>query len=141
MSITIPLIKQLWVSILYFRKFEENSVENLTNESGTRFLYAKSSLWYRPLENSLAPIQETFSFSKNATNTENKNYFAERIRDFEKIFPDEQKIYAYDILKKKRLEQYKKQYKNNLKLFEETKKNLGGKQKKKTVFSDVYSLR
>ena len=45
------------------------------------------------------------------------------------------------IFQKKKLEQYKKQYENNLKLFEETKKNLGGKQNKKTVFSDVYSLR
>ena len=57
------------------------------------------------------------------------------------MFPDEQKIYANDIQKKK-LEEYKKQYENNLKLFEETKKkNLGGKRKKKTVLSDIYSLR
>ena len=75
--------------------------ENLTDERGIRLFYAKSGLGYQPLENSLAPIQEIFSFSANATSTENKNYFAERIRDFEKMFPDEQKIYAYDIQKKK----------------------------------------
>ena len=40
---------------------------------------------------------------------------------------------------KKKLEEYKKQYENNLKLFEETKKNIGGKRKKETVLSDVYS--
>ena len=74
--------------------------ENLTDERGMRLFYAKSGLGYQPLENSRAPIQEIFSFSANATNTENKNYFAERIRDFEKMFPDEQKIYAYDIQKK-----------------------------------------
>ena len=74
--------------------------ENLTDERGIRLFYAKSSLGYQPLEHSLAPIQEIFSFSKNATNTENKSYFAERIRDFEKFFPDEQKLYAYDIQKK-----------------------------------------
>ena len=71
--------------------------ENFTDERGIRFFYAKSGLGYQPLENSLAPIQEVFSFSANATSTENKNYFAEHIRDFEKTFPDEQKIYAYDI--------------------------------------------
>ena len=53
--------------------------ENLTDERGIRLLYAKSGLGYQPLENSLAPIQEIFSFSANATNTESKNYFAERI--------------------------------------------------------------
>ena len=75
--------------------------ENLTDERGVRLFYAKRGLGYQPLENSLAPIQEIFSFSANTTNTENKNYFAERIRDFEKMFPSEQKIYAYDIQKKK----------------------------------------
>ena len=74
--------------------------ENLTDERGIRLFYGKSGLGYQPLKISLAPIQETFSFSANATNTENKNYFAERIRDFEKMFPDEQKIYAYEIQKK-----------------------------------------
>ena len=71
--------------------------ENLTDERGIRLFYGKSGLGYQPLKISLAPIQEIFSFSANATNTENKNYFAERIRDFEKMFPDEQKIYAYEI--------------------------------------------
>ena len=74
--------------------------ENLTDGRDIRLFYAKIGLGYQTLENSLAPIQEIFSFSKNATNTENKNYFAECIRDFEKFFPDEQKIYAYDIQKK-----------------------------------------
>ena len=67
----------------------KRKTENLTNERGTRLFYDKSDLGYQPLENSLAPVQEIFSFSTNATNTENKNYFAERIRDFEKSFPDE----------------------------------------------------
>ena len=66
--------------------------ENLTDERGIRLFYAKSGLGYQP--------QEIFSFSANATNTRNKNYFAERIRDFQKMFPDEQKIYAYDFQKK-----------------------------------------
>ena len=60
--------------------------ENLTNKRGIRLFYAKSGLGYQPLENSLVPIQEIFSFSANATSTENKNYFAERIRDLEKMF-------------------------------------------------------
>ena len=70
------------------------------NRKFEKLFYAKSVLGYQPLETSLAPIQEIFSFPANATNTENKNYFAERIRDFQKMFPDEQKIYAYDIQKK-----------------------------------------
>ena len=53
--------------------------ENLTDERGIRLFYTKSGLGYQPLENSLAPIQEIFSFFANATSTENKNYFAERI--------------------------------------------------------------
>ena len=74
--------------------------ENLTDKRGIGLFYAKSVLGYQPLETSLAPIQEIFSFSANATNTENKNYFAECIRDFQKMFPDEQKNYAYDVQKK-----------------------------------------
>ena len=74
--------------------------ENLTDERGISLFYGKSGLGYQPQENSLTPIQKIFSFSTNATNTENKSYFAERIQDFQKIFPDEQKIYAYDIQKK-----------------------------------------
>ena len=73
------------------------TTENLTDERGIRLFYAKSGLGYQPLENSLAPIQEIFSFSANAINT---FYLAERIGDFEKMFPDEQKICAYDIQKK-----------------------------------------
>ena len=77
--------------------------ENLTDERGIRLLYAKSGLGYQLLENLLPPIQEIFSFSKSATNKENKNYFAELVRDFEKNFPDEQKLYVYDIQKKKKI--------------------------------------
>ena len=54
------------------------------------------------------------------------------------MFPDEQKIYAYDIQKKK-LEEYKKQYENNLKLFEETKKILEENEKRK-LFSQTHIL-
>ena len=74
--------------------------ENLTDERGIRLFYTKNGLGYQPLENSLAPIEEIKFFTKNASNPTNKTYVSERIQDFEKNFPDEQKIYGYEIQKK-----------------------------------------
>ena len=49
---------------------------------------------------------------KKVNNPESKNYFSERVRDFEKIFPDEKKILEYgeqkEFVKSFREEQKKK---------------------------------
>ena len=83
-------------------------------------------------------MRQEKKFIKNVNNPENKNYFSERVRDFENIFPDEEKILEYD--KQKEINKnFREEYKKNVELFKKTKKNLIEENKKK-VFSQTYIL-
>ena len=83
-------------------------------------------------------MRQEKKFIKNVNNPENKNYFSERVRDFENIFPDEEKILEYDEQKEIN-KNFREEYKKNVELFKKTKKNLIEENKKK-VFSQTYIL-
>ena len=69
----------------------------------------------------IAPRTEINLYIKNANNQDNKNYFLQRERDFEKIFPQGRNILEYE--NKKDLlannVSLEKIYNNNLILFQE----------------------
>ena len=71
-----------------------NNVENI-DQGGVMLFYCKSGLGLLDLEEIIAPREEIKLFMKKVNNPESKNYFSERVRDFEKIFPDEKKILEY----------------------------------------------
>ena len=75
------------------------NVENI-DQRGSRLFYCKSGEGLLDLEEVIAPKKEIKLFIKNVNNPENKNYFSERVRNFEKMFPDEQKTLEYDGQKK-----------------------------------------
>ena len=83
-------------------------------------------------------MRQEKKFIKNVNNPENKNYFSERVRDFENIFPDEEKILEYDE-QKEITKNFREEYEKNVELFKKTKKNLIEENKKK-VFSQTYIL-
>ena len=69
----------------------------------------------------IAPRTEINLYIKNVNNQDNKNYFLERERDFEKIFPQGRNLLEYE--NKKDLlannASLEKIYNNNLILFQE----------------------
>ena len=69
-----------------------NNVEN-TNQRGVRLFYCKSELELLDLEEIIALREEIKLFIKSVNNSEKKNYFLERARDLEKIFPDEKNFW------------------------------------------------
>ena len=48
------------------------------------------------MEEFIAPIEDIKLFIKNSKNPDNKNYFFERAREFNGIFPDEEKLIEYE---------------------------------------------
>ena len=77
---------------------------------------------------------------KDVNNQDNKSYFLERERDFEKIFSQERNLLEYGN-KKDFITNLEKNYHNNLILFEVTKKNIFMENEKKSVLADIRSLR
>ena len=75
---------------------------------------------------------------KKVNNPENKNYFSERLRDLEKIFPDEEKILEYD-KQKEIIKSFKEECEKNVELFKKTKKDLIEENGKK-VLSQTYII-
>ena len=71
-------------------------------------------------------------YIKNINNQDDKNYFLERGRDFEKIFPQERKLLEYENTKNF-INNLEENYNNSLILFK--------KMKKKSVLADINSLR
>ena len=73
------------------------------------------------MDEMIAPRTEINLYIKNANNQDNKNYFLQRERDFEKIFPQGRNILEYE--NKKDLlannVSLEKIYNNNLILFQE----------------------
>ena len=69
-----------------------NNVENI-DQRGVRLFNCKSELELLDLEEIIAPREEIKLFIKNTNNAENKNYFLERARDLEKIFPDKKNFW------------------------------------------------
>ena len=59
-------------------------------------------------------------YIKNINNQDDKNYFLERGRDFEKIFPQERKLLEYENTKNF-INNLEENYNNSLILFEEKK--------------------
>ena len=79
------------------------------------------------------------SYIKSSNNPYNRNYFSERTRIFEKIFPSEEKILQYrtqeNLVKNLREEKEKK-----LELFKETKNKLLQELEESKIFSQTYLL-
>ena len=73
------------------------------------------------MDEMIAPRTEINLYIKNVNNQDNKNYFLERERDFEKIFPQGRNLLEYE--NKKDLlannASLEKIYNNNLILFQE----------------------
>ena len=66
---------------------------------------------------------------KQTTNSK-KKFFSESVRDFEKFFPDEEKILEYDD-QKEIVKSFREEYDKNVELFEKTKHNLKEENEKK----------
>ena len=69
----------------------------------------------------IPPRTEVDLYIKNINNQDDKNYFLERGRDFEKIFPQERKLLEYENAKNF-INNLEENYNNSLILFEETTK-------------------
>ena len=94
---------------------------------------------YQDIDQIIAPREEINFYIKNSNNPYNRNYFSERIRIFEKIFPSEEKILQYrnqeNFVNNLRDEKEKK-----LKLFKEIKNKLLEKLEESKIFSQTYIL-
>ena len=106
-----------------------NNVGNI-DQRGVSLFYCKSGPGLLDLEEIIAPRDEIKLVIKTVNNPENKNYFSENVRDFEKIFPDEEKILEYDE-QNKIIKSFREEYKKNVELFEKTKRNLIEENEKK----------
>ena len=102
------------------------------------YFFCKSGLGLLELEEIIAPRDKIKLFIKKVNNPENKNYFSERLRDLEKIFPDEEKILEYD-KQKEIMKSFKEECEKNVELFKKTKKNLIEENGKK-VLSQTYII-
>ena len=87
----------------------------------------------------IAPWTEIDLYIKNVNNEDNKNYFLERKRDFEKIFLQERKLLEYENTKNL-INNFEENYTNNLILFEETIKQVFIENEEKRVLSQTYIL-
>ena len=108
------------------------SRENLTEEHpllmynqdidqrGVRLFYFNNVSGDLNMDEMIAPRTEIDLCIKNVNNQDNKNYFSERERDFEKIFLQERNPLEYENTKNL-INNLEENYSNNLILFEETK--------------------
>ena len=81
----------------------------------------------------IAPRTEIGQYIKNVNNQDNKNYSLERVRDFEKVFPQERKLLEYENTKNL-INNLEENYNNNLSLFEETNKQFFIENEEKKCF-------
>ena len=67
------------------------AIKNI-DEKGLRLLYCNKNLGEFDVEEFIAPIEDIKLFIRNSKNPDNKNEFFERVREFNEIFPDEEKL-------------------------------------------------
>ena len=67
------------------------AIKNI-DEKGPRLLYCNKNLGEFDVEEFIAPIEDIKLFIRNSKNPDNKNEFFERVREFNEIFPDEEKL-------------------------------------------------
>ena len=78
---------------------------------------------YQDIDQIIAPREEINLYIKNSSNPYSRNYFSERIRIFEKIFPSEEKILQYRA-QENFVDNFREEKEKELKLFKETKDKL-----------------
>ena len=76
-----------------------DNIEQL-DQRVVRLFFVKFGVGYLGLHEIIAPREESKLFISYKNNHQNKNYFSDRIRTFEKIFPGKEKITEYKKLKK-----------------------------------------
>ena len=68
------------------------NIKSTIDPVGIRLFHANLDKRYQGIDQIIAPREEINFYIKNSNNPYNRNYFSERIRIFEKIFPSEEKI-------------------------------------------------
>ena len=115
------------------------NIKSTIDPVGIRLFYTNLDQGYQHIDQIIAPREEINLYIKNSNNPYNRNYFSERIRVFEKIFPSEEKILQYraqeNFVNNLREEKEKK-----IKLFEETKNKLLEELEESKIFSQTYIL-
>ena len=76
-----------------------DNIEQL-DQRVVRLFFVKFGVGYLDLHEIIAPREESKLFISYKNNHQHKNYFSDRIRTFEKIFPGKEKITEYKKLKK-----------------------------------------
>ena len=90
------------------------------DQRGVRLFYFNNVSGDLNMDEMIALRTEIDLCIKNVNNQDNKNYFSERERDFEKIFLQERNPLEYENTKNL-INNLEENYSNNLILFEETK--------------------
>ena len=75
-----------------------DNIEQL-DQRVVRLFFVKFGVGYLDLHEIITPREESKLFISYKNNHQNKNYFSDRIRTFEKIFPGKEKITEYKKLK------------------------------------------
>ena len=99
------------------------NIKSTTDPVGIRLFYVNLDQGYQDIDQIIAPREEINLYIKNSNNPYNRNYFSERIRIFEKIFPSEEKILHYRA-QENFVDNFREEKGKELKLFEETKDKL-----------------
>ena len=115
------------------------NIKSTIDPVGIRLSHANLDQGYKDIDQVIALREEINFYIKNSNNPYNRNYFSERTRIFEKIFPSEEKILQYRV-QENFVNNLRDEKEKKLKLFKGTKNKVLEELEESKTFSQTYIL-